>query len=56
MRDEVLQYRKENGISRRELAKRCGINEYTLQRVEEGKQPSLIVQGKIEKVIKNGGK
>lgn len=56
MKDEVIQYRKEHGISRKELAKRCGINEFTLQRVEEGKMPSLIVQGKIEKVIKNGGK
>ena len=51
MRDEVIKYRKEHGLSRKALAEKCGINELTLQRVEEGKKPSLIVQGKIEKVI-----
>lgn len=52
MRDEILKFRKDNSISQRTMAKMCGISPTTLMRIESGKEPGLIVRGKIEKIIK----
>ena len=49
----VKQFRKENSINHREMAKMCGISPTTLLRIEHGKEPGLIVQGKIEKAMAN---
>jgi DNA-binding XRE family transcriptional regulator len=50
----VLNFRAEHSLSQRKFAKQCGISPTTLERIEAGKEPSLIVKGKIEKVIKGG--
>lgn len=52
MKEKLLQYRKEHGISQRKMAKLCGISPTTIERIEQGGKPSFIVEGKLEKVIK----
>lgn len=51
MKERILQYRKEHGLSQVELAKLCGISPTTIVRIENGKKYSVIVEGKINKVI-----
>lgn len=58
MKEEILKFRMDNSISQNAMAKMCGISPTTLMRIEAGKEPSLIVKGKIEKVLgkSKGGK
>lgn len=51
MKDEVLAWRKKHAISQNAMAKLCGISPTTLMRIEAGHEPSVIVRGKIEKVL-----
>ncbi len=52
-KDKVIQFRKDNSINHRDMAKMCGISPTTLLKIEHGKEPGLIVQGKIEKAMAN---
>lgn len=52
MKEKILKYRMEHSISQSEFAKRCGISPVTIGRIERGGKPSPIVEGKINKVIK----
>ena len=59
MKNEILKFRMEHSISQNAMAKMCGISPTTLMHIEAGKEPSLIVKGKIEKVLNadfKGGK
>lgn len=51
MKEKLLQYRKQNGISQRKMAKLCGISPTTIERIEKGGEPSMIVAGKLERVM-----
>ena len=51
MREVVLAFRKDYGISQRKFAKLCGISPTTLMKIEKGKEPGLIVRGKIENAM-----
>jgi DNA-binding XRE family transcriptional regulator len=51
MKERLLAYRKKYGLSQVELAKLCGISPTTIVRIENGGKPSLIVEGKINKII-----
>jgi len=51
MKEELLNYRKQNGISQRKMAKLCGISPTTIERIEKGGEPSMIVAGKLERII-----
>ena len=53
-KEKVLEFRSSNSISQRNFAKLCGISPTTLMRIEAGKEPSLIVKGKIDKILKGG--
>lgn len=53
MKEELLNYRKQNGISQRKMAKLCGISPTTIERIEKGGEPSMIVAGKLERIINN---
>lgn len=50
--EEVKQFRKDHSINHRDMAKGCGISPTTLLKIEHGKEPGLIVRGKIEKFMK----
>lgn len=52
MREEILAFRMKHGISQNAMAKLCNISPTTLMRIEAGKEPSVIVKGKIEKILK----
>lgn len=52
MKNELLNYRKKHAISQREMARRCGISPTTIERIEKGGEPSTIVAGKLERVIR----
>ena len=56
MKELILKFRMDHSLSQRAMAAKCGISPTTLMRIESGKEPSLIVKGKIEKVLKDGGK
>ena len=48
----IKQYRMETGINLADLAVKCNVSYPTLQRIATGKrQPSVIVEGKIRKVV-----
>lgn len=51
MKEIILTFRKNYGISQRKFAKECGISPTTLMRIEAGKEPGLIVRGKIENAM-----
>lgn len=51
MKEVVLAFRKDFGISQRKFAKECGISPTTLGKIEKGKEPGLIVRGKIENAM-----
>ena len=53
MKDRILNYRKEHGLSQVDLAKKCGISPTTIVRIENGKKCNIITEGKINKVIGN---
>ena len=53
MKDKLLNFRMEHSISQRKMAEMCNISPTTIERIESGKEPSMIVRGKIEKVIAN---
>jgi len=53
MKDRILKYRKEHGLSQVDLAKLCGISPTTIVRIENGKKCNIITEGKINKVIGN---
>ena len=52
MKTELLNYRKQHAISQREMAKRCGVSPTTIERIEKGGEPSTIIAGKLERVIR----
>ena len=56
MKEKLLQYRKRNGISQRKMAKLCGVSPATIERIEKGGEPSLIVAGKLENVMQEDKK
>lgn len=56
MKEKLLQYRKQNGISQRKMAKLCGVSPATIERIEKGGEPSLIVAGKLENVMQEDKK
>ncbi len=47
----VLEFRSKHSLSQRKFAKLCGISPTTLQKIEFGKEPGLIVAGKIRKFM-----
>lgn len=49
----VLDFRAKHSLSQRKFAKKCGISPATLQKIEFGKEPGLIVAGKIKKFMEN---
>ena len=53
MKERILKYRKEHGLSQVDLAKLCGISPTTIVRIENGKKCNIITEGKINKVIGN---
>ncbi len=55
MKEEVLAWRKKHAISQNAMAKLCGISPTTLMHIEAGHEPSVIVRGKIEKVLNTKG-
>lgn len=54
MKDLIIEYRKQNGLTQAEMAKKCGISVCTIGKLEKGSKPSVITEGKISKII--GGK
>lgn len=52
LQDRMLDYRARNGISQRELARRCGLSTQTINSVENGLQdPSKLTERKICLII-----
>lgn len=56
MKNELLNYRKEHAISQRKMAKLAGVSPTTIERIEKGGEPSTIVAGKLERVIREDRK
>lgn len=52
LQDRMLDYRARNGISQRELARRCGLSVQTINSVENGLQvPTKLTERKICLII-----
>lgn len=50
---EIKKFRADNSLSQRKFAKECGISPTTVLKIEFGKDPGLIVTGKIKKFMEN---
>lgn len=55
IREEMLRYRAKKSISQKELARRAGLSEQTINSVENGLQnPTALTVTKIKLVIEEG--